>query len=46
MLNTLMREGLVALREGRPAETLDRFGGLHAPAASTASRRTTTRPRA
>jgi choline-sulfatase len=28
VLNTLMRQGLTALREGRPAETLDRFGGL------------------
>ena len=27
-LNTLMRQGLVALREGRPAETLDHLGGL------------------
>ncbi len=28
VMNTLMRQGLVALREGRPAETLDRLGGL------------------
>ena len=27
-LNTLMRRGLIALREGRPAETLEHFGGL------------------
>jgi len=27
-LNTLMRRGLIALREGRPAETLDQLGGL------------------
>jgi choline-sulfatase len=27
-LNTLMRRGLVALREGRPAETLEQLGGL------------------
>jgi tetratricopeptide (TPR) repeat protein len=27
-LNTLMRRGLVALREGRPAETLEHLGGL------------------
>jgi choline-sulfatase len=27
-LNTLMRGGLIALREGRPAETLDQLGGL------------------
>ena len=27
-LNTLMRQGLIALREGRPAETLEHFGGL------------------
>jgi choline-sulfatase len=28
VLNTLMRQGLTALREGRPAETLDRLGSL------------------
>jgi choline-sulfatase len=27
-LNTLMRQGLIALREGRPADTLERLGGL------------------
>ncbi len=27
-LNTLMRQGLIALREGRPAETVDRFNAL------------------
>jgi tetratricopeptide (TPR) repeat protein len=27
-LNTAMRQGLIALREGRPAETLDHFSGL------------------
>ena len=27
-LNTLMRRGLIALREGRPAETLEHLGGL------------------
>jgi choline-sulfatase len=27
-LNTLMRQGLVALREGRPGEALDHLGGL------------------
>jgi choline-sulfatase len=27
-LNTLMRRGLIALREGRPAETLEQLGGL------------------
>jgi choline-sulfatase len=28
VLNTSMRRGLIALREGRPAETLDQLGGL------------------
>jgi choline-sulfatase len=27
-LNTFMRQGLIALREGRPADTLKHFGGL------------------
>ena len=30
-LNTLMRQGLIALREGRPAEALDRLGRPRAP---------------
>ena len=41
-VNTLMREGLVALREGRFAASLSRFQ-RSSRAASTASRRTTTR---